>query len=240
MGHFSHSSKALKILQEAQKNYNVLEHVLIQDVPTRWDSTYAMLDRLNEQRIAVQGAFLKLKCPYDLSTPQWILVEQVVKLLSYFNDITKALSKDLVTLADAIPLINSLFKMLNKESLEEGSLKIIVDNLKHHLTRRFNDLEENENYILATILNPRYKARVFSHQRVIEKAKRLLISALEKDPIEPVPESEVEPPATKASTSDGIWDFCQELIDDVEMQEPLSNFAGQCNIDFFICIKTYF
>jgi hypothetical protein len=38
-----------------------------------------------------------------------ILVEQVVQILVYFEDVTKALSKDAITLSDAIPLKKNIY-----------------------------------------------------------------------------------------------------------------------------------
>ena len=49
--HFSHSPKASEILLKHQKEKGLPQHKLIQDVQTRWNSTYHMLDRIHEQRL---------------------------------------------------------------------------------------------------------------------------------------------------------------------------------------------
>ncbi|XP_065323357.1 zinc finger BED domain-containing protein 4-like [Gordionus sp. m RMFG-2023] len=54
VGHFKHSSIAQNCLKEIQIRLSLAQHKLIQDVPTRWDSTYYMLERLIEQKRAVQ------------------------------------------------------------------------------------------------------------------------------------------------------------------------------------------
>ena len=51
VGHFSHSHKACQKLKEIQIIKGLSEHKLIQDVSTRWNSTYHMLERLYEQRL---------------------------------------------------------------------------------------------------------------------------------------------------------------------------------------------
>ena len=48
VGHFKHCALAMSSLKEKQKALNVPEHTLIQDVVTRWNSTYFMLERLLE------------------------------------------------------------------------------------------------------------------------------------------------------------------------------------------------
>ena len=49
VGHFKHSSLATSHLRSIQKQLSVVEHKLMQDEPTRWDSSYYVLERLVEQ-----------------------------------------------------------------------------------------------------------------------------------------------------------------------------------------------
>jgi len=229
VGHFSHSTNAMKKLQVAQEEHNVPHHVLIQDVSTRWDSTYLMLNRLNEQRIAVQAVLPNLNVPLsrDLNTQQWILLGEVVKILKYFEDVTKALSEDGVTLADAIPLVNSLFKALEGMHSENSDVCILTQNLKFSFNERLGHLEKNDNCVLATALDPRYKFRIFRKQNTTIKTKTLLYTAaqeIQKTEVlgnEAPSSSEVQP-----STSSGIWSICQEIIENVECDEPLAAYAS--------------
>ncbi|KAJ8897642.1 hypothetical protein PR048_002991 [Dryococelus australis] len=54
VGHFKHSVQATQQLNDCQRTLKLPEHRLIQDEPTRWDSTYQMLSRLLEQRKAAR------------------------------------------------------------------------------------------------------------------------------------------------------------------------------------------
>ena len=53
VGHFKHSTVAMGALTERQKLLKVPEHSLVQDVATRWNSTYFMYEQLAEQRVVI-------------------------------------------------------------------------------------------------------------------------------------------------------------------------------------------
>jgi len=82
VGYFKHSSLAMIALKEKQKQLNVPEHHFIQDVATRWNSTYFMYERLLEQCWAIyavlhdeQGTQRQYKHLY-LKEDQWKLLAQ--------------------------------------------------------------------------------------------------------------------------------------------------------------------
>ena len=51
--HFNHSGPAQEKLHNIQKELNLPNHLLVQGVLTRWNSTYYMLSRLAEQKRTV-------------------------------------------------------------------------------------------------------------------------------------------------------------------------------------------
>ena len=63
-------------------------HRLIQDVPTRWNSSYYMLERLVEQKKAITASSAECQPPTELRSHQWVLAEKVVKLLKVFEEAT--------------------------------------------------------------------------------------------------------------------------------------------------------
>uniref|UniRef100_A0A183C186 Dimer_Tnp_hAT domain-containing protein n=1 Tax=Globodera pallida TaxID=36090 RepID=A0A183C186_GLOPA len=54
ISHFNHSNLAKERLEDAQTQEDIPKHALIQDVPTRWNSSYLMGERLTEQRRALE------------------------------------------------------------------------------------------------------------------------------------------------------------------------------------------
>jgi hypothetical protein len=81
---------------------------------------------------------------------------------------------------------------------------------------------------MATALNPKYKTRVFLSSTTARKAKELLCSTIRKQKDQNVRPLEEEPSTSSTSSrSDDIWSICQEIIDDVQQNEPLSNYIGK-------------
>ncbi|CAG4992891.1 unnamed protein product [Colias eurytheme] len=235
IGHFSHSTLGHKILTEMQKSHNIPCHVLIQDVSTRWDSTLHALRRLLEQRVAVQASLPHVKCRTELVTEEWILMEQVVSVLSYFEEATKSISQESSCLSDAIPLINSLRKVLerikNTSAMDDNAhspeYNAFVLNLIAGINDRFDCLESDETFILATALDPRYKLRTFTLQSTIMNARRKLISLITNDTYRESPNSAEAPRQNQNEMFSGIWSVCHSLIKEAEDDEPLSNMSIQ-------------
>ncbi|XP_065662875.1 zinc finger BED domain-containing protein 4-like [Hydra vulgaris] len=53
VGHFKHLVKSYKLLRQSQEILGLPKHSIIQDEPTRWISTFHMLNRLIEQKDAI-------------------------------------------------------------------------------------------------------------------------------------------------------------------------------------------
>ena len=79
VGHYHRSNSSFQIFKKIQSQLNLPDHVLIQDVTTRWNSSYYMLERLVEQRKAITAANTECHPPAELNTQQWLLAEKVIK-----------------------------------------------------------------------------------------------------------------------------------------------------------------
>lgn len=81
VGHFKRSNANLHALSRIQEQLGLNKHRLIQDEPTRWNTSYYMLERLIEQRQAICAAEIECKVNSELTNHQWQLAEKVVKVL---------------------------------------------------------------------------------------------------------------------------------------------------------------
>jgi hypothetical protein len=66
---------------------------MIQDIVTRWNSTYYMLERLYEQRKAVRMYAAEHDIP-TLTVYSWGIVENIIRVLKPFEKITKQANSD--------------------------------------------------------------------------------------------------------------------------------------------------
>ncbi|CAL9695311.1 unnamed protein product [Knipowitschia caucasica] len=56
VSNFYRSTTAANVLKTKQEMLKLPSHKLINDVPTRWNSTYDMLERYLEQQVAIYSA----------------------------------------------------------------------------------------------------------------------------------------------------------------------------------------
>ena len=140
VGHFKHSVTAVASLNNKQKAMNVPEHRLIQDVSTRWNSTYFMMERLAEQRWTIYAVLhneLVSRPEYvslDLKPDQWELLSQMVTALKPLQVATTALCLDQNV---SVSLIYTVVNGLLKKHLVIGSDDLPV-------VKRFKELVAGE------------------------------------------------------------------------------------------------
>uniref|UniRef100_A0A671UN90 HAT C-terminal dimerisation domain-containing protein n=2 Tax=Sparus aurata TaxID=8175 RepID=A0A671UN90_SPAAU len=115
--HFKRSELASSKLKTKQKQMGIPEKKLIQDVSTRWNSTFHMVTRLLEQRWPLTATLSdptvtpRGKQHLDLKPDQWALLEELAKALQAFESATVYLSGETyVTVSALPPLVRGLQK----------------------------------------------------------------------------------------------------------------------------------
>ncbi|CAK1592037.1 unnamed protein product [Parnassius mnemosyne] len=157
--HFNHSGLAQEKLLAIQKELNLPEHQLVQDISTRWNSTFYLMERLLEQKRAISLFVADHDTLTNLTAQQWCLMEQCINLLKPFEEITKITSSGLSCVSEVIPHVTALKKYLDKDEIEQRTpdLPHMRASLKAELESRFNCLNQDSNYLIATYLDPRFK-----------------------------------------------------------------------------------
>ena len=90
VGHFKHSSSATDRLRSLQTELNLAQRQLVQDVATRWISTFYLLQL--EQCKAITLFCAENDSVTNLSSNQWSVVENVATVLQPFEEATREVS----------------------------------------------------------------------------------------------------------------------------------------------------
>ena len=167
VGHFKHSALAMTALKAKQKQLNAPEHHLIQDVITRWNSTFFMLERLLEQRWCIyavlhddSGNQAGYKHLY-LKDSQWELCEQLTKVLKPLQVATTALCEsEVASISLVYPVIHGLLTIhlcVNPNDLPpvKNLKEKVTSEIKCRFTPGSMEIEEKAP-LLAAAIDPHY------------------------------------------------------------------------------------
>jgi len=94
-----------------------------------------MLSRLYEQRQAVTAYAAEKDIP-TLTAMQWSMVENVIRVLQPFEEITKITSSDYETIGYVIPAVVTLHSYLSKRQKDAGVV-MLKEELKKAMEERF-------------------------------------------------------------------------------------------------------
>ncbi|XP_062931754.1 zinc finger BED domain-containing protein 4 [Cynocephalus volans] len=172
------SPKAKEKLAELQKEYELPQHHLIQDVPSKWNTSFHMLERLIEQKRAVNEMSLECNFRELISCDQWEVMQSVCHALKPFDAASREMSAHVSTLSQVIPMIHILNRKIEMLFEETMGIDTMLKSLKEAMVSRLSATLHDPRYIFATLLDPRYKASLFSEEEA-EQYKQDLIRELE-------------------------------------------------------------
>nr|CAH7723754.1 unnamed protein product [Callosobruchus chinensis] len=175
--HFNHSTMAKQELEKIQVRLNQKVLKVLQNSPTRWNSSYHMLERVDciKDSLSLYASNNKIE---QFNSDDWTLIQDLVKVLKPLDDVTKTLSSQNSCISDVIPITRALNKIYDEiqESLNISVPPVVdfVSALKNELNYRFSEIDKN---ILPT---PRYKNKFFS-DILIKQIKEKLCADLETE-----------------------------------------------------------
>ncbi|KAL7644869.1 UNVERIFIED_CONTAM: hypothetical protein RMT77_004686 [Armadillidium vulgare] len=205
------SNTALAKLQEIQKGMNKPTLKLKQDIPTRWNSIFDMLNRALSNKEAIMSTLALLQCKGidSLDAREWKIIEMTVKVLSIFEEITREISSEkTVSLSKTYVLSRTLVKHVSqmlstKEPLHDeviGLLNSLLDGLKE----RFGDSEYTEIISQSIFLDPRFKKTGFGNEDKFKETYSVLVEKIREMNLSQ-PSRQLPTPKTQHSTS-ALWE----------------------------------
>ena len=175
VSYFHKSSKATDKLQSIQTRMNIPNHKLIQQVDTRWNSVFYMIERMVEQDEAVRTTLCLLNRNDIIITSESIdVLKSVIEVLRPFEAVTREMSADkYVSISKIIPLSRSLQRLTTIHIAIPGSL---CDKLSSRMRRTFLNMEDHNILFSGTILDPRLKKIAFTDSSSAEKAATQVVN----------------------------------------------------------------
>ena len=135
---------------------------LVSNVPTRWSSTFLMLDRLIDVKGPLGMALEQLEWD-NLAHSEWKTIESIHRLLKPFAQYTALTSaEESTTLPSVLPILMELQLHL-REMVQVPEIALVATTLQSELKHRFRKYTDPGDecyeplYVVATILDPRYK-----------------------------------------------------------------------------------
>ncbi|KAF8784933.1 Zinc finger BED domain-containing protein 4 [Argiope bruennichi] len=183
--HFKRSSLANSKLLECQVTAGKEAKEIIQDVPTRWNSTFHMIERFVELEsfIRTTVALLDADLPH-LTTKEWKTLQLLCKILKPFEDATTMASgENYITASLVIVVVNGLRDvcavLLNSpDVLQDAFAKNTVTNLNHSLLNRLGNVENDKIRATSTFLDLRFKDVAFKNKLTAENVKWQLTNSV--------------------------------------------------------------
>lgn len=162
---------------EQQKLLNKDPKKLIQDVQTRWNSTYYMLERFTELEVPLRTtmALVDKDLPI-ISLEEWDFFKEIVTILKPLEAITKEMSGQNYVIASLVIILTDglleIYRDFKNNSDFLALSKGIVNSILEEICVRLGDLENSNSLLITTFLDPRFKTVGFSSENISERAKK--------------------------------------------------------------------
>ena len=114
--------------------------------------------------------------PATFASNQWVLIENILSLLAPFEQLTKEISSSDASVADVIPLIAALKRLLSKEVETDHGVKTKKSTLLKSVSTRFTEIYSDPLHFVATVLYPRYKDHYLDAE-IKQRAREMIQAA---------------------------------------------------------------
>lgn len=191
VGHFKHSVVATQGLLQKCTQMNQPYLKVVQEVSTRSNSSYYMLQRLIKLRWPITAALsdesiTKRSDRYlDLKPEQWILAQDLVDILGPFEVATTYFgSENNVSVSAILPILYGLIDSIKPQQNDGAAIKQFKREVEIQIKERW-DLDCNDSPLFssltaATLLDPRFKDLKFLDVSQKERAELEMIDKVKQ------------------------------------------------------------
>lgn len=234
VSYFKKINVAVQTLLKYQEQNGVKEPKrLLQDVATRWNSTFFMLERVVLLEMALRHSLAVTNSEHEpLTAYEWTVCRELCELLEPCAEVTTEMSgESYITASKVIPITRGLASSIKRisNSSDDGVVKPVAKKILTGIDTRFPDLEKRRTFALCTFLDPKFKHHMFENRDTIETTKRMAIEQvnaliINQKPANQHQEEEIRnqlevstdnhQPQKKRKVS--IWDDYQQTINKVK------------------------
>lgn len=239
ISHFKRSSFAAAKLLEQQKSLKgeANPKKLIQDIDTRWNSTYYMVERFIYLEEPIRTTIDLLPINKDLpiiSPEEWQFLNEIVRILKPMETLTNFISgQNYLTASSVIVLTDGLIHTYENLTHQRfmPDAKQLIRSIIIAINNRLGNLECNNILTLATFLDPRYKEFGFSNNQIFEIVKSNVISQITDLIIKKTNDSnelkKQQQKYTKSTSEDmSIWEQFEQRINKFQPSETAQSKAA--------------
>lgn len=153
---------------------------LKQDVITRWNSSFYMLERFVEVANDVSAVLLESSSSIEmLSVTELRTAKEYVKILRPFELGTREMNAEkYITASKVIPVITMIEKAINKVETTTLLGRSLKSELILSLEERFEKVKKDSTLVIATPLDPRFKNVHCTNDATFEVAKNTIAALL--------------------------------------------------------------
>ena len=216
VGHFHHSAKSSYTLKKKQMDLQHNTEALVQDVTTRLNSSYYMVERIISQQQPLCATLLEL-CKGDLmpSEAGFSTLEAYCKVMKPLVDITEAIGAEKwVTISSVRPLLH---KLLNNYFISQSANSELEKSMKRAMNDKLSQRYTGSTLKMlniAALLDPRFWSLPF----LSDEERSYVIEAVEDEavllniPTDSQEPSLEEPPQKRYKGEEKLFSLFDDLI----------------------------
>ncbi|KAF6217108.1 hypothetical protein GE061_001461 [Apolygus lucorum] len=202
-----------------KKTKDLEKKILIQSIPTRWNSTYYMIERflfLREQ-VSCVIAF-NTSAPKMLDADEVEILTELMLLLRPIESATRDVSGEkFITSSVVIPMVKLLKRNIEKVAITTELAAKVKEILLVQWGKRFSQIEKLHFFPIPTVLDPRFRTLHFEDKVALAATLKKISAELKKE--EESSESDYDrssPPTAGNNESDtdhfSLWDDHDKLV----------------------------
>ncbi|XP_051574115.1 E3 SUMO-protein ligase ZBED1 isoform X1 [Myxocyprinus asiaticus] len=223
---FHRSTAAAHILLTKQEMLEVSKQPLVHDVPSRWISSFDMVERYIEQQVAVHSALtekaIKNKDIVSLTDKEMAVAEGVIEVLKPLRIIATIITESTPSVSMILPLKTRILKSMERDDGDSATVREMKAVITGNLQDRYSGDDLQEFLHKCTALDPRFKSLPHvdraCRQRIYDTLTKEIMANIEQGesteemeagfpPVKEEAEEEVEvsPPPAKKSAMEELF-----------------------------------